>query len=412
VVRPQILRPLGERDFRLLWSARSISMLGDGMFSVALVWQTLELSSSATTLATVVLCRALPRVLFMLVGGVVSDRVSRKRVLIMSDLVQGGAVAVIATSAALETLAVWHLISMAIVVGTAEAFFFPTSTAIVPHLLTEENLLQGNALNTSSRLLVMDFLGPALGGLIIAGAGSSAVAFGIDAATFALSAALLSRIRSIRAPSEPAGKVVDDLKEGFAFTRSQRWLWITLVSASVGNFMLQASVAVLIPLMAKESLGAGAAELGAVFAAIGIGGGVAALVSSQVGVPRRRILVMYGVWGVAGIFISGAGAATSIPVLTLMMGGLGFCLESGNLLWESLIQTFIPRRMLGRVSSVDWMVSLALQPVALAVAGPLAEAFGATTLLTVGGAAMAVSCTLGVTRRGVRDPEREVTLQL
>jgi hypothetical protein len=406
--RGGLLRPLAERDFRLLWAGQAISLLGDGVLTVALAWQTLQLSSSPTALALVMFARATPRIVLMLLGGVISDRLPRRLVMLAADLVQALAVGVIALLAAGDQLRLWHLVVLGAVASAASAFFLPASTALLPELLATDLLLPANALSTSSRVLAAQFAGPALGGLLIAAAGTAA-AFAVDAASFLVSVATLAMLRTRPEPrpaSERATGMLQEVGEGLAYARGQPWIWVTLVVAAFANFLVGGPLQVLLPVIVNR-LGAGAGSLGLVYAAFGVGGGLAVLLAGQLGVPRKRVTAMYAVWIPSGLVVAGIGLARGVVALALLYGLVGLLFELGNLIWTTLLQERVPARVLGRVSSLDWLISVGTQPIAIAVTGPLAAAIGVTAVLVAGGLISVPTSVAGLLWPGVRDPDRE-----
>jgi MFS family permease len=406
--RGSLLRPLAERDFRLLWAGQTISLLGDGVLTVALAWQTLQLSSSPTALALVMFARATPRIVLMLLGGVISDRLPRRLVMLAADLVQALAVGAIALLAAGDQLRLWHLVALAAVASAASAFFLPASTALLPELLATDLLLPANALSTSSRVLAAQFAGPALGGLLIAAAGTAA-AFAVDAASFLVSVATLALLRTRPEPrpaSERTTGMLQEVGEGLAYARGQPWIWVTLIVAAFANFLVGGPMQVLLPVIVNR-LGAGAGSLGLVYAAFGIGGGLAVLLAGQLGVPRKRVTAMYAVWIPSGLVVAGIGLARGVVALVVLYGLAGLLLELGNLIWTTLIQERVPARVLGRVSSLDWLISVGMQPIAIAATGPLAAAVGATAVLVAGGLISVPTSVAGLLWPGVRDPDRE-----
>jgi Transmembrane secretion effector len=406
--RGGLLRPLAERDFRLLWAGQAISLLGDGVLTVALAWQTLQLSSSPTALALVMFARATPRIVLMLLGGVISDRLPRRLVMLAADLVQALAVAVIALLAAGDQLRLWHLVVLGAIASAASAFFLPASTALLPELLATDLLLPANALSTSSRVLAAQFAGPALGGLLIAAAGTAA-AFAVDAASFLVSVATLAMLRTRPEPrpaSERTTGMLQEVGEGLAYARGQPWIWVTLVVAAFANFLVGGPLQVLLPVIVNR-LGAGAGSLGLVYSAFGVGGGLAVLLAGQLGVPRKRVTAMYAVWIPSGLVVAGIGLARGVVALALLYGLVGLLFEFGNLIWTTLLQERVPARVLGRVSSLDWLISVGTQPIAIAATGPLAAAVGATAVLVVGGLISVPTSVAGLLWPGVRDPDRE-----
>jgi MFS family permease len=294
--RPGLLRPLRERDFRLLWSGQTVSLLGDGVLTVALAWQTLQLSPHASALGLVLFARALPRVLLLLPAGAVSDRLSRRWLMLGADLAQGLTVGAIAVLAATGTLRLWHLVVLGALAGAAGAFFLPAATALVPDVLAGELLLAANALHSSSRLLAQQLAGPALGGLLVAWLGTP-WAFGLDAASFGVSVATLALLGPRAQPPRAARRLVPEIAEGLAYTRAHAWLWTSILVFSAVNFLVSMAVGALLPLLVRDHLHAGATTLGLVLAAFGAGGGLAAVLAGQVGTPRQPITTLYVTFG-------------------------------------------------------------------------------------------------------------------
>src|SRR5437867_3825224 len=208
-----MFRPLAVRDFRLLWGGQTISLLGDGIFVVALAWQTLHLSSSPTALSAVLLARALPEVLLAVVGEAITDRFPRRSVMLVSDLVRTACVGAIAVLTGTGHVQVWHLVSLGAVYGAAEAFFEPAVYAIYPEILSPQLLLEANALRSTGAILAVQLLGPALGGVVVAAVGT-AWAFGADALSFGVSLATLLAVALRAAPhrDEAPANVVREVR--------------------------------------------------------------------------------------------------------------------------------------------------------------------------------------------------------
>jgi len=176
----KILRPLAIRDFALLWTGAAVSLLGDGVYIVAIAWQVYEISDTPTALSLIGVAWTLPMAAFLLVGGMVSDRVDRRRIMIATDLVRALAVAVIAVLSLTGVLELWHLFLLAIVFGTGDAFFGPAFNATVPQIVPQRMLVQANSLDQFIRPFMMALAGPAIGGLTVAALGAGA-AFALDA---------------------------------------------------------------------------------------------------------------------------------------------------------------------------------------------------------------------------------------
>ena len=396
--------PLRHRDFALLWSGQGVSLVGDGIFTVALALETLRIDSRPTALSFVLAARLLPTVLLLLVGGVVVDRVPRRLTMLASDATRGVAVGTIAVLVAAGVIQLWELIAMSIVFGAADAFFYPASTAVVPELLPAELLVQGSALTTSSRTLAQVLVGPALGGVLVAWLGT-AWAFGLDGASFFVSAACLIAMASRPRPPGSRRSMLREVGEGLRYCRSQRWLWMTILAAGVANFAAFSPLGLLVPLLVRNVLNQGPLALGLVLAAGGLGGAIISLVVARFGAPRRRITAMWLGWGVASAAVLGLALAPGVwiaGVFSLVVYGL---LEYGNVLWNPLMQELVPPELIGRASSVDWFFSISLSPLGVLVAGLVAGSIGTrATMLIGGGVATLMAAVLFVP--GVRDPER------
>ena len=378
--------------------------MGDGVYTVALALVTLRIDSHPLALSFVLAARLLPTVLLLLAGGVIVDRIPRRFAMLASDMTRGAAVAVIALLAGLGDLQVWELVVMSVIFGAADALFYPAATAIVPEILPAELLVQGSALNATSHTVAQMLIGPALGGLVVAALGYE-WAFAIDAASFALSAGCVLAMANHPRP-EPSGRSpLADVREGLRYCRSQPWLWATLVGAGVANFAAISPLGLLITLLVRNALRQGPIALGLVFAAGGLGGGLASLLVVRLGAPRLRITSMWVAWGVAGAASLGLALSPNIwfaAFFALVTYGL---LMYGNVLWSPLMQELVPPALLGRASSVDWLVSLGLSPLGILAGGAAAGLIGTRTTMLIGaGIAMLTFGVLFIP--GVRDPER------
>ena len=167
----RIIEPLARRDFALLTGAATVSLLGDGFFFIALAWQVYELSNAPTAMSIVGVAWTLPLVLFLLLGGVLTDRYDRRRLLISADILRALTIGLIGILSIAGSLELWHVIALIALVGVGDAFFNPASTAIVPDLIPERLLPQANALQGLIRPLMMRLIGPAIGGFVVAGLG-------------------------------------------------------------------------------------------------------------------------------------------------------------------------------------------------------------------------------------------------
>jgi MFS family permease len=404
--RRGLLVPLRERDFRLLWAGMCVSLLGDGAFIVALAWQVYQLTDAPSAMGVVGVAMTVPTIVFLLVGGVVSDRFDRRRLMIGADaarLVGAGALALLSLTGTLE---IWHVAIVVAVYGTGQAFFAPAFDAIVPDLLPSHLLAPANALDQLVRPIALRMVGPALGGMLVAALGAGAV-FALDAASFGCSAAALLLMRPTRTPAQGAGgSVVADLREGWRFVRQRRWLWVTFASAAIAYLLFMGPVEVLVPYVVKHDLGGTARDLGLVFGAGGLASIVTATALGQLGLPRRAMTFIYVVWTVATLAVAGYGLGTAVWHLMLASAVFNALETAGTIVWITAKQQHVPSRMLGRVSSLDWLISIGLLPLSFALTGPVSAAVGAQATLVVAGLAGAAVTFAGLLVPGVRAIER------
>jgi MFS family permease len=379
--RVRLFAPLRHRDFRLLWSGMCVSLIGDGIFFVALAWQVYALSNVPTALAVVGIVMAFATIAFLLLGGVISDRVDRRRVMLAADLTRSLVVGVIAVLSLLGVLELWQIVAFAALYGAATAFFDPAFDAIVPDILPEDTLAQANSLDQFVRPIALRLTGPAVGGLLIAALGTG-IAFGIDAASFAVSAAALlnmsARSRTTRGQKTSLAR---DIGAGLSYVRRHAWLWATLVSAAIAYLLFMGPTEVLVPFLVKNELRDSAADLGLVFAAGGVGSLGCAVAVGQRGIPRRDITFMYIFWALATFAVAGYGLAHAL--WGLMLASLAFnTLETaGTIIWATAKQRHVPPSLLGRVSSLDWLISIGLLPASFALTGPVSAAIGVRATL-------------------------------
>ncbi len=383
--RVRLLAPLAHRDYRRLVGGMSVSLLGDGLFLVALAWQVYALSDTPTALATIGIAMTVPTVICLLVGGAVSDRYDRRLVMLVADAVRAVLLAALAALAATGTLQLWQLLVTVIFYGAATAFFNPASDALVPQLLPAESLAQANSLDQLIRPLALRLVGPALGGVLV-GALGTAAAFGLDAASFAISiAALISIAPRPASAAADVRRVGREIEAGLRYVRSHAWLWATLLSAAIAYLLFMGPTEVLLPYIVKNRLSDGAADLGLVFAAGGLGSLACATGVGQLGLPRRTLTFMYATWTVATLAVAGYGLARSLWGLMLASVLFNTLETAGTIAWATAKQRHVPAALLGRVSSLDWLISIGLLPVSYALTGPVSAAIGLrTTLLGAG----------------------------
>ena len=389
---PAVLRPLRHRDFRLLWVGLAVSLFGSGLWLVALAWQVIVLGGGPAQLSLVTALYGVGVLAFVLVGGVAADRHPQRLIMLASDLARAAALLILGALSLTGTLEVWHLAAGGMVLGAGEAFFIPSYTALLPRLLPEEELLTANGLEGTLRPLAQQGAGPALGGVAVA-ALSPGVAILAGGLTFGVSAGCLLAMNVRAAMGPPAGEPDSDvaasgfadLREGFRYVRQTSWLWSSLLFALALVLLIMGPLEVLLPFAVRENLGGGADEYGLALAAFGVGGAAGALVISSGRLPRRYLTLMLVLWGVGALPFAAVGFASSLWVVCAALFVVGAAFSAGLVIWGTLLQCRVPDGLRGRVSSLDFFVSLALMPVSMAIAGPAGAAFGLATVFLVAG---------------------------
>ena len=391
ISRVGLVRPLRSRDFRLLWTAMTASLVGDGIFVVAIAWTAYSLWDAPIALSVVGIAMTVPTIACLLVGGVVSDRFDRRRILLYSDLGRGVVVGVMAALALLHELTFAGLATLVAVYGVGAAFFTPAFESIVPSIVPSTELAQANALDQFVRPIALRLAGPALGGWLI-GTRGAGTAFALDAGSFLFSAMMVVRLRPA-AVAPATVSTVAALNAGLHFVRRNVWLWGTLLSAAIAYLAFLGPTETLLPYVVKNTLHGSATDLGLVFAAGGVGAIGAAATMGQRGQPRRDVTFMYVCWTLATLAVIGYGVGRTMPQLMLACLLFNALEAAGTIVWSTVKQRHIPPGLLGRISSLDWLISISLLPVSFAITGPVASVVGVRTTL-VGAGLIGAAATL------------------
>ena len=394
---------LREPEFRKLFFGQAISVAGSMLTMVALPFAVLQIGGSATDIGIVEAAYILPMVLMITVGGVWADRLERRGVMLTVDLVR---VVLTLTTAGLlvsDVATVPMLLALQVGMGICDAFFRPAYTGLVPQVVSPGRLQQANALQglvQSGSVTV----GAATGGLLVAAVGAG-WAIGIDGFTFLVSAWFLWRLRPVpvaamagsegaaegAAPSEGTGEAggeaapadfLADLRLGWREFTSHTWLWVMVAGASVFLLTVEAPLTVLGPIVARDAYD-GARTWGFLAASLGVGqiaGGAIALRWR----PRRPFLVL--ACGMSLTALPVAMLAATAPAWALLVAGatLGVVWGLFDPFWLTVMQREVPPEMISRVSSYDYLGSLAFFPLGLAIAGPVADLIGVSATLWIG----------------------------
>ena len=389
---------LRERHFALLFAGQATSFLGDWLYYVALPFAALSLGASTAEVGLVLASMLAPFLLLALVGGAWADRLERRRLMLACDLVRVGTQTLAGVLLVTGGAELWHLAALAAVYGAADAFFAPASVGLVPATVGPELVQDANALLGVSRN-AMRLVGGPLGGVLVAAFGPGEAIL-VDAATFAVSAALLSRMRvplpERAAEPEPTLRAI---VAGWREVRRQPWLARFLVVFVVYHLAVVGATLVLGPIRADEQLG-GARDWGLIQGGFGVGaiaGGLLALRWR----PRRAplaIALALVVSSLQAAIVALGGSAVLIAVVVAVPGG---AIVFAIAVWETTVQQRVPEHLLSRVISFDFLTSAGAMPIGMALVGPVADVVGLEE--TMVGASVLGVLAAGVYALGARE---------
>ncbi len=373
------------RNFSLLWAGQSISLLGDQFEMIAVPWLVLKLTNDPLALGSVLALSSIPRALFMLLGGAITDRFSARSIMLISDAVRLALAAALSAAVFTGLVQMWMLYAFALSFGLVSGFFTPAATSMVPHIVDKEDLQAGNALMGGTAQLTV-FLGPVLaGGLIalFAASGSTeatvgldgiALALALDALSFLASIATLLKMKPLSAPQAGSGEsVLASIKNGIRYAVHDSALKVLLIVVAAANLFLMGPILVGIPVLAQLRLEGGAAAYGLVMSALGGGSLVGILLAGSLPRPKANqmsfllvvLLAGFGAALVALTFVTSTWLAFAIMLVTGISDGyLGITATT-------LLQQRTPADMLGRVMSLVFFANVGLAPISQTLSGAL-----------------------------------------
>jgi MFS family permease len=368
--RGRAFHALRHRDFRLLWSGQTISLIGDMAFLTALGWKTFTIAGS-NKLGLVLAAQGAGLLATLLIGGALADRYDRRSMMIVSDLWRFAAVAALAALDFSGRLDFSSLIVLATIVGLGDGFFYPAVGGIVPLVVDAAQLPSANSLMGVARWSSV-LAGPSLAAFLYHGAGSAWV-FAIDALTFVASAALMLMARPRPVEKASGASTFHEIREGTRYVATIPWLWVTITLFAVVLMLQLAPQQVLLPKLVKVHFGRGVGAYGLLTTLLGIGTVTGTLLYGHFQPRRRRGVLTYAVFVVNSLAIAGMalspwyGLAGGFAVLR------GLCIGFGVAVWETMLQELVPEHLLARVVSLDFFGSFGLMPIGLAIWGAIAN---------------------------------------
>lgn len=426
--RLQFARALQARPFAFLWAGQSISVLGDAVFTIAITWEVLLLTGSATAMSLIVIAQWGPKIVLLLFGGVLADRVSRRLLMLWADAGRGCIVILVAWLSWSHALQFWHLVALAPLFGIVSSFFDPAYQAIMPQLVEADALASANSLNIVSRNLGF-LLGPMLSAGCITLFGPAS-AFAFDGLTFFISAVFLIAI-NIPAPSliislsqleapiqavdkdsapegslSNAGSALRDIREGLRYVFAHTWLWVPVLASPLVSVGFAGPMWVSLPRLVRDVYGAGVWLIGAMATSDAVGSIIAALLIGSAGKLRRRGIVAFTSIIVGGCALVACAIplprSIEPPVAIIASSLIGCGLAIFMIIWGTLQQEKVPIDMLGRVSSISQLGIVSALPAGLVLAGLLADHIGPASVFAIGGILVVVPAVLALCFRDVR----------
>lgn len=397
------LRPFRTGQYRLLVTSVALTLAAFGVWVVALVWQVIDLGGGPAQMSAVATGSAVGMVATTLVGGVMSDRIPQRRILLGVASVRAAALSVIAALALTDNLDLWHLVLMALIVGGGDGIVYPAYSALLPSIVPTEDLMAANAVEGIFRPVLLQALGPLLASLVVAAwspaAGIAMVAVletGAAVCIFLLRPTPLRRDLAADTPRHPVVAALSDLVEGFRYLIRTPWLRATLLFTCTLVLLIIGPVEVLVPFAVKDRAGGGPPEHALVVAGFGIGGAAGSLLMATRRMPRRYLTFMLLFWGAGTAPMALIGFTTQLWVMVAAMFVVGFCFSAPMVIWGTLLQRRVPPELLGRISSLDFFVSVAFMPVSMALAGAVASTIGLRTTFLIAGLTPALAAVLAL----------------
>lgn len=400
---PRALTPFRTPAYRRLAVALAFSSFASGVWVVALVWEVFGLGGGATQLSLVVTASAVGVLIPALLAGVVADRVPQKLILLAVAAVELAGMTLVALLALAGATTLWGLAAVAFVMGSAQAFYYPAYSAMLPALIPEQDLMAVNGFEGMVRPTIAQAIGPAVAGLAI-GAAAPSAAFAIAAASMGLALLAVGTVprTAVRRQLDdahaghPVRMAFADMAEGFGYMVRTPWLLATLVFAALMILAVMGPLEVMIPVFIKSGLGGTAGDHSLVLAAFGIGGALGSLGMASVRMPRRYLTILTLGWGLACLPFIVIAHATALWMIVAAGFVMGAMFSFPMVIWGTLLQRRVPPELLGRVSSLDFFVSVSLMPVSMALVGPLSDLIGLQAMFYVAALAPVVVAVVAI----------------
>ncbi|MBY4575814.1 MFS transporter [Gordonia paraffinivorans] len=397
---PRALMPLARRQYRLLASGLILAMFGDGIWTVAVIWQVIALGGGPGQVSLATGVAAVGMLVSTLAGGVLADRISQRHIMIGLEVTKMAAFGAVGLASVFGVVDLWMVVVASLLAGVTMGMYYPAYSALLPGVVSASELQAANGIEGFFRPVVFQAVGPMIAGAVIAASAPgqavvlAAVASIASGVCYLAMAPVTSRrlgesdhpeSEEVRVGRGGVGGVVVDLAEGFVYMIRTPWLWGTLFFACVLVLATMGPIEVLVPFALRERVDGGASQHAWVLAGFGAGAATASLVFASLPMPRRYLTVMFGLWGFSSVPLVLMGVADSTWMFVAAGFAMGVLFDGPMVLWGTLLQRRVPPALLGRIASLDFFVSIALMPVSMAIAAPVSSAIGLTATFVLAG---------------------------
>ncbi|QBD80851.1 MFS transporter [Ktedonosporobacter rubrisoli] len=406
-----MLRPFKQRNFNLLFSGQTVSIIGDALYMVALPWLVLTTGGNAQELGIILAAYGIPRAASILAGGWLADRLRPRKVMLIADGVRLLLMAILAALALGGHPTLWQLCAIAVPLGAFGGAFLPASMSILPDILSNEDLQAGNGVMSAS-VQGANLIGSAVAGAVVA-IFTAGVALAIDAATFLVSALSLALMRPIQRAAAEAGQAEADqprptiVTQGeqvslWRFLASSRLIQLTLLLFGLISLVSGGQIEVALPALIHGTWHSSASSYGFILAAWGAGALGGSILIGMLGNLQRKglltllagfvvsvMIALLPVWGVPG------------AIACMFVGGIANSVVT--ILFFTAVQLAIPRHLMGRVMGLLMFCNMGLYPLSVALAGVLTNQFGPALLFPFGGLLLALAFLLGLSQKAMRE---------
>jgi MFS family permease len=388
---PRALTPFAFRQYRWLAVGLILSLFADGVWAITLVWQVIGIGGAEAQVSMATAAAGVGMVASTLGGGVLADRVSQRRIVIALEAAKAVVFTAVTVASLSGTLQLWQVVAAAVLTGVTTGMYYPAYSAMLPAILPESDLQAANGIEGFFRPVAFQAVGPLIAGWVIAATapGYAVVIAAVASIAAGLCYVVMDPVPLRRERDSLEGNairgIVTDISEGVAYLVKTPWLWATLLYSTVLVLATLGPIEVLIPFVLRERVGGDAADHALVLAAYGVGAAITSLAFASIPMPRRYLTIMFAIWGVSSLPLVLMGVANAVWVVVVAGFIMGVLFDGPMVLWGTLLQRRVPAALLGRVASLDFFVSVALLPVSMAIAAPVAGALGLKTTFIVAG---------------------------